>query len=213
MLFRSALPDDGREAVTLASINVNGLAAGADATLDQDVAITRRVTAGSYCLRAVADPTGSSMDENPGNNGRRGTCMALGGEPDLDLAVRDVSFTPDTVDAGQTVDVQATLQNVGADASGPAEIAIFLSQDAVFDAADPILDRWQAEPVVPGTDVDLARTVTVPVALDRNVGLWHVGVVVDPAVRIGNERTRENNTALAPTSLTVTGAKIGRAHV
>ena len=45
--------------------------------------------------------------------------MALGGEPDLDLAVRGVSFSPDAVDAGQTIDVHRRPLGAGASGAGP----------------------------------------------------------------------------------------------
>ena len=207
-----AEPSDGREAVTLVSLNVNGLAAGAEANLDTDVVVTQRVPAGAYCLRAVADPTGSTMDENPGNNGRRASCLDLGGEPDIDLSVRNVSFSPETVAAGEPLHVQGTLQNVGADASGPSEMAVVFSLDTTFDADDPVVDRFDVEPVVPGTDVVLDRMVVVPATLDQNVALWHVAVVADPNSRIAHERTRENNVAFAPTAVGVTGTMGGCAE-
>ncbi len=207
-----AEPTDGRTAVTVASLNVGGLPAGEAVELDSDVTVTRRIEPGEYCLRAHADPTGSAGDANPGNNRRRAACLQLGGEPQFDLSVRGVAVEPAAVDAGASVEVTATVQNLGDDPSGPVPMTIVLSADDRLDAADRVVDRFEIEAVVPGTDVTIDRTLVIPVDLDRAVGSWRVAVVADPEGRASGDAVRENNAAFAPEPLVVSGAMGGCAE-
>lgn len=207
-----AEPTDGSQAVTVSSINVGGLDAGAEKSLDSDLSVTRRVEPGQYCLRAVADPTGSAMDANPGNNRRRGTCLQLGGEPNIDLSVRGVSVDPGTAEAGMMVRVQGNVQNLGQDATGPAEAAIVFSADALLDAGDPVAARFDLPGIAAGESAAVDQMVTVPIDLDRRVSAWRVALVADPNERLGVELTRENNAAFAAEPLTVTGAMGGCAE-
>ncbi|MCK6569530.1 PKD domain-containing protein [Myxococcota bacterium] len=207
-----AEPTDGRAAVTVASLNVGGLPAGETAALDSDVTVTRRIEPGEYCLRAHADPTGSANDANPGNNRRRAGCLQLGGEPTFDLSVRDVTVDPAEVDAGGRVRVGATIQNLGADPTGPVPVVVVFSADDRVDAADRIVDRFDNEGVTPGTDSVVDRMVEVPLDLDRAVGRWRVAVVADPETRLTGDAVRENNTAFSPTTLVVNGAMGGCAE-
>ena len=207
-----AEPSDGRQAVTVLSLNVGGIAAGETKSLDTDVVVTRRIEPGQYCLRAVADPTGSAMDANPGNNRRRGTCLQLGGEPNIDFSVRSVSLEPENIEAGGMLRLEATVQNLGVDATGPAEAAVVFSVDAQYGPGDRVVGRIDLEPIAGGESVAIDQMVTVPVDLDRNVAAWHVALVVDPDERVADELTRENNVAFAPDTVTVTGSMGGCAE-
>jgi PKD repeat protein len=207
-----AEPTDGRAAVTVASLNVGGLPAGETAALDSDVTVTRRIEPGEYCLRAHADPTGSANDANPGNNRRRAGCLQLGGEPQFDLSIRNVSVSPERVTAGEAVEIGATVQNLGVDPTGPVPVTVVFSADDRLDAADRVVDRFEIDGVVPGTDATLDRSVTVPLDLDRAVGTWRVAVILDPEARLTGDVVRENNGAFSPTALEVSGAMGGCAE-
>ncbi len=206
-----AEPSDGRAGDPLTSINLDGLAAGASSELNAPVTITRRIQPGEYCLVAHADPTGSVDDANPANNRRRSSCFTLGGMPDLDPAVSGVTFLPLEIDAGQVVTVDATVSNIGVDATGGLEVAVVFSSDAELGGAgkEAVVLTQMIDPIAAGADVPLSMEVTVPDDLDRNVGVWFVAVVVDPGQRVTTERSEDNNVAFAEGTLRVNGAQGG----
>jgi hypothetical protein len=121
-----------------------------------------------------------------------------------------VSFEPGTIEAGMTLRVQGTVQNLGDDATGPAEAAIVLSADPLLDDGDPVVDRFDLDSIQRSLAVD--RMVVVPITLDPSVAEWNVALVVDPNARVASEATRENNQAFAPDRLAVTGAMGGCAE-
>ncbi len=204
-----AEPTDGRSAVQVASFNVPGLEAGGTLEFDDPITISRRVERGRYCLLATADPTNSAGDENPGNNRRRGACLELGGEPDLDLAVRGVTVSATDVAVEAQLTVRGVLQNLGQDPSGPFEAAVVFSPDAAFNPGDEIVHRFDVESLGDNENRDVEVSFAVPATLDRAVETWRVALVADPANRVTGEDSEENNAAFSPDEVTVTGAQGG----
>ena len=208
-----AEPVNGGAAIQLPSLNVPGLAARADMTIELGATITRRVEEGEYRLSAEADPTNASHDVNLGNNRRTlQRVLRLGGEPSLDPAVSDATVTPDEIDAGLAVTVAGTLRNAGADPTGVFQVAVVFSADATLDASDVVVDTFDVAGLDGGATLPVSRMVTVPLALDQQVPVWRVALVVDPAGRLSGELSEDNNVAFAPTPLVVRGATGGCAE-
>ena len=205
-----AEPVMGRESVQLTSLNVPGIAAGGEERLEIPLRITRRVTPGRYRITTVADPTNGLDDVNPGNNRR--TLLReveLGGEPELDPSPSAVTFSPAEVNAGDPLIVDAIIENVGADPTGPIEAIIVLSDDDTYDRDDTVIDQWVVDSIAGRDQAIIRREPSVPADLDRAVSGWRVGVVVDPENRLSGELDEDNNEAFAAANLVVRGATGG----
>lgn len=204
---------DGGQTVQVGSVNVQGIEAGAEVTLDVPIRITRRLEAGDYRLTAIADPTNGVGDVNPGNNRRTlQDVLTLGGEPDVDPAVLAVSFEPTRIDAGGQVLVEIDLTNQGRDPTGQIVGLVVLSEDAVVGPEAIVLDSFTRPDLTPGETDRFTRQVIIPADVDQNVVQWRLGVVLDPEDRITGEGSEENNVRFANTVLTVDGATGGCAE-
>jgi uncharacterized membrane protein len=205
-----AEPVDGHAAVEVGSANVASLDAHADTTVDVPVRITRRVPQGSYRLAAVIDPTNGVHDVNPGNNRRvLQDVLTLGGEPNVDAAVRQVQFDPAQIEAGGMLNVDAILANLGTDPTGALEAVVLLSPDGQRGPDAVEVDRFPVDNLNGGDQRPIERPVVVPVDLDQQVPSWRVGVVVDPGNHLSGELSEDNNVLFADGALTVTGAMGG----
>ncbi len=208
-----AEPIDGRAPVQVASANVPRIDARAETPISVPIRITRRVPEGDYRLVAVVDPTNGVGDVNPGNNRRvLQQVLRLGGEPNVDAAVRQVTFSPGTVDAGDPLTVDAVIVNNGADTTGALEGVVYLSPSAAIGPDSVVVDRFDVESLDGGETRPIEREVTVPVDLDQQVGAWFVGVLLDPEDRLSGELDEANNVAFADGSLVVEGAMGGCAE-
>lgn len=209
-----AEPTAGGAPVQIGSVTrTGGIAAGADEQVELTARIGRTVQPGEYRLSVVVDPTNSANDVNPGNNRRiLQRVLRLGGEPDLDAVVSDVSLDVQRVDAGGTVQVSATVANPGGDATGVVQGVVVLSADAAYDRNDVVVDSFQIPNLAARSEQPLGRSVVIPVELDQQVGAWHVAVVLDPDNRLTGERSEDNNVAFAPAPLQVDGATGGCAE-
>lgn len=205
-----AEPVDGGASVQVASVNVPRIDARGDEALDVPVRVTRRVPEGEYRLVAVADPTNGVGDVNPGNNRRvLQRVLTLGGEPNVDAAVRQVTFEPGEVEAGDRVRVSAVVANAGRDPTGELEAIVLLSPLPMSGPGAVEVDRFPMESLDGDESRPIQREITVPIELDQRVRGWHVGVVVDPDDRLAGELDEENNTLFTEGLLTVTGAMGG----
>ena len=208
-----AEPVDGREAVQIASVNVSGIPARDELTLDASVSVSRRVEPGQYRLTAIADPTNGVGDVNPGNNRRTlQVLLSLGGEPDVDPTVDSVAFMPGVVDAGSSISIDYSVTNLGTDPTGQLELAFALSADATWSSDDPILDTLLLASIDGETTVTGMLDAMIPMELDQQVAAWRLLAVADPNDRLTGELDEGNNVDFAPSLLTVRGATGGCAE-
>lgn len=206
-----ALPIDGGAERELATINnTEGMAAGAGQVFAIDISITRLVAAGSYRLAAVADPDNASGDVNRTNNRRTlQEVLELGGQPDFDPAVADVTVDAATVDAGSMLAIAGRLENRGGDDTGPFEVAIVFSQDATFEPTDFVAGTIMVPGLAGGAEQPIEETIVVPFELDQQVGVWRVGLMADPGNALVGEADEANNFAFAREPVQVNGATGG----
>lgn len=208
-----AEPVDGGAEVLLGSQNIPAFDADGDEVFPLDLTINRRVERGDYRLSAVADPTNSSNDVNTGNNRRTlQTVIELGGEPNVDPAIVDVSVSAASVNAGEMLSVDGIIANLGGDVTGPMQAAIVFSPDATFERGDRVIETFDVESLEGGAETMINRTFVVPMDLDQQIGIWRVGLVVDPDNRINGEVDENNNAGFAGDPVEVIGATGGCAE-
>ena len=131
-------------------------------------------------------------------------CIPVSPPPLVDLALENVSFTPPSLSAGQSVSVSFRVRNVGNTASSASSARVQLTADAVLTSTDPVLIPLDvAVPAFnPGAAYNFTGSFIVPVGLPP--GTYYVGTTADPN-RILNQVNRANDVALSAAKLTVLG--------
>ena len=107
-------------------------------------------------------------------------------QPDLTITSISAPVSGNTA----TVDVSATVKNLGANA-GVVLVDIYLSEDATITTGDTRLINGYTSPIASGGETTFTRTVSIPTYLDGN---YYVGAVADPYNFI--QETDETNNAL-----------------
>ncbi len=203
----------GEAPIQIHSLNVEGLAAGAEVTLDVALPINRRLAQGDYRISAVADPTNSTDDVNEANNGRTlQQPLTLGGEPSVDVVVDNVVASPASVEAGGTLHVEGRVRNGGNDPTGIVEYIVVLSADESYGPEDRVIAMDSFMNIDGGQASAVNADYEVPLDLDQQVPAWFVGVIADPANRLTGETSEDNNASFSLEAITVTGSSGGCAE-
>lgn len=134
---------------------------------------------GVYQVFGTVDPYQNSGDTKPGNNDRRSWLIGIGHAPDL--VVRGVTGAPSAY-PGSGFDARVDVCNQGTEWSGPTDVMVYLSEDAVIESVyhDPSSPDWPAGPIpVPDLAPGLCITVEGPVTASFSPGAFHLGAIVD----------------------------------
>jgi subtilase family serine protease len=101
------------------------------------------LTPGNYYLLSVIDPANSVSESDESNNRKHIPLTIAPGIHDL---VFSMAMDPETVLPGGRVSVNGSLLDVGNGPAMNADIAVYLSADNIFDAADMQLGALQVHP-------------------------------------------------------------------
>jgi hypothetical protein len=104
---------------------------------------------------------------------------------------------------GQPISEAFSLENRGTTDVDAFDVAVFLSVDTTWDAADPILSEGSGFSLAAGAHGSTFGAPTVPA--DVLAGTWHLGLVVDPYDRL-DEADEGNNVVLCPATVVLTCA-------
>jgi len=85
-------------------------------------------SAGTYRLCVVVDPDNTIPESNEGNNAAC-TSLDIVGRPDLAILVGDVTASPPAVPPGGTVDVNATVRNLGSSPAAGVLVSFFKDEN------------------------------------------------------------------------------------
>lgn len=138
------------------------------------------VLAGTYFVGAIADDLGAiiEMDElnnelaAPGN-------LAVTSAPEPDLAAASVSFSPPSVEGGQSIVVEESILNQGLAAAPLFQIGVYLSDDPTIDPATDILIGTRTESFLAVGNVSNSGPTSIPVPAGTPPGEYFVGVYAD----------------------------------
>jgi PKD repeat protein len=206
----NAVPVEGGNTVQLPSLNIDGIEALETKEVPFELTISQRVTPGRYRLQVEVDPTNSSQDVNPGNNRRNlAEIIDLGGEPRFDPVARTLTLGTEEIDAGTSLSVTLTVENIGEDPTGSFSVELSLSQDERLAQGDISLGTEQIDSLAGGERREIPLTFEVPLSLDQQILEWRVVAVIDPNNQLTGELSEENNIVFAEASLTVNGAMGG----
>lgn len=159
---------------------------------------------GSVYLGLRVDSTGVITEADETNNTAvsRTQIRLLTGS--ADLAVLRVRAASTTVNAGSTVDVTVTVQNVGGEPAPATDIAIMLSTNPVISAQDVLLGTYSVTLAAGETDV----TVTpIPIDAMTNSGTYYIGALADPMHTL-DELSESNNGLADDSPLVVAGGAL-----
>ena len=165
--------------------------------------VPSNIFAGAYFVGVVVDDGDANVESNETNN----TLVApfklqVNAPPRPDLTPSGLSFAPNTVDAGQTIQISEAILNQGAVDAGPFRVGIYLSVDSVITTADTLI----AARTLPGLAQGVSSTVSGVTAMippETSGGVWNVGIFVDDLGSVV-EDDEGNNGLAAFGTLTVT---------
>jgi len=138
------------------------------------------VMAGSYFVGAVADDLGAiiEMDELNNELAAPGT-IAVTSAPAPDLAAASISFTPPSVEGGQSIVVDESILNQGLAAAPLFQIGVYLSEDSTIDPATDLLIGTRTESLLPVGSLSSSGPTSIPVPASTPPGEYFVGVYAD----------------------------------
>ncbi len=192
--------------VTLGNVNLMGLPAQTciDARLTKLLPPTVQV--GSYYVGVRADPPDAVPEADETNNTIwNPTPLRVANRASVDVSVRDVTFSPSEIQAGDLLTVSFTLRNESNYRSGAFKSVIVISPDEEIGPDDRRLKEVVTPALNGATDLPVQELVPIPLDVDHRVAEWYVGVVVDPDDEVIGEPDESNNVARAPGTLVITG--------
>lgn len=152
-------------------------------------------------LIEATDFSGNFSAESQGLWTINGTAQSQ--NPDLTASIRSMSDT--TLDPGQSVTVNYTINNIGAGATGgPSQVGVYISTDAFLGNGD---DQWLGSEQIGTLAGNAPLNDSVTVALPTWVGAgqtYQIYVRADDFAQINNEISEFNNNSF-PTLVTING--------
>lgn len=177
--------------------NVSALAVGETGQESANIRIPNDAEDGTWYVLVVADANAQLVEQNETNN-TYAAAITIGaplgdGLPDLHLA--HTSLALGTVTAGETVALQATIENMGQGAAGTAQVQYLLSRDESLDEYDTQLSFDTVEPLgIGGRRIENAN---LRIRENTVGGLWYIIVAIDLAGEV-TESNEENNQVVLP---------------
>ena len=170
--------------VLLQGRSVPALDGGTSSNASTGLTIPLSTRDGAYYLIAKADGTDAVAESNETNNTRT-VFLRVG--PDL---VVSAATAPPRAAAGAAIDVTETTQNSGTGNAAASVTGIYLSTNALFDAADVRLGSRTVPALGPAGTNARTTSVTLPAVA---AGTWYVIVNADDE-RTVTETLETNNT-------------------
>ncbi len=160
------------------------------------IAVALLLVLGAALLSACGGGGGGGGGTPPPGGGGGGATVV-----DSDLVAVSLDVAEGLVEAGRDITVSLRVRNAGPAAAPAFRAAVFLSNDATFEAVvDARLGFWTSAGLAVGADFTAGGSLTVP--LSTLAGTYHVLLVVDD-LGLLTEPGEANNVAAAPTTLVV----------
>lgn len=155
---------------------------------------------GSYYVLAELDASNTLSDVNRANNTVATSTPISVTAPSPDLVMSDVATTTTHIPWKGSLDVSASVKNIGVDPVGATTVSFYLSSDTVVDAADTVLCTVSISGgVAAGATVPVSKTCAAPA--DAAGSRWLLAKA-DPSNAVF-ELDETNNTAAAAAKITV----------
>ncbi|MCI5058764.1 MAG: hypothetical protein MRY83_21810, partial [Flavobacteriales bacterium] len=173
------------------SDNVSGLAAG-DISPSETINFTlpSNTTAGTKYIIFEADANNDVSEKNESNNiGKKSFQVTI---PKPDLRVISPTITPLSVEAGDNLNISATVKNFGNLGSSSTKLKYYLSYNSSWSSNDIYLGESSVSGLSVGSDQTINATVTVPQT--TSLGTQYIIFYVDKDDNI-DELSESNNWA------------------
>lgn len=194
---------------------IPALAAGETLSSVQVVTVSTQTPIQDWYIWLRIDPDNTLAELNEGNNVLLFKTLKVSGQQNVDLAVKDVGFHPEVLQAGEILKYGYAIANTGTTGSGATTTWIALSKDGSCSASavntgKAILIKELINSGVDALDeVAFADTLTIPLGLDNSASTYQLCVVADAKNALTKETNKANNAAVSAQTLTVQGAKGG----
>ncbi|MCA8980016.1 MAG: hypothetical protein H6831_16720 [Planctomycetes bacterium] len=175
------------EDVMLGTRSVPALAPGAASSAQGELSVPATTPAGSYYLIAFADAEFDVVEGGELNNLRvAATTIAVEPGELPNLRPTQISFSPASLDAGQSLSVSEAVRNEGEGPAGTFQVGVYLSLDATITPSDRLLGLRSVASLAAGAlsfgDDDLLVPANTP------EGIYWVGVLAD----VGGTQAEQN---------------------
>ena len=162
----------------LGTRSVAALTAGASSSAQGTLSVPASTAPGDYYLLALADADGVVAEGDETNNLRLATGAIVVEQGELpNLAPTQLSVSPASLDAGQSLAVSEAVRNDGDGPAGTFQVGVYLSTDATITPADQLLGLRSVEALAAGALSFGQDDLLVPA--DTAEGDYFVGVLVD----------------------------------
>jgi subtilase family serine protease len=179
-----------------------GLDPNSEDTGGGELTIPIQTPSGTYWVGAIADDLGAVTEYDEDNNVTVATgSLDVSAALYPDLAPTDITFGPDTVDAGQPIQIEDVIENQGQAGSGPFQVGFYLSSDPTITTADTLIGVRLIAGLAPLNSDQGSGMVTVPSTTPG--GFYYLGVIADDTDAV-LEETEFNNALAAGLPLEVT---------
>jgi len=183
-LSADATLDAGDLLVTTGTAAINGQASLA---FDATGILPINIQPASYYAIAVLDPLNRIIELDEMNNS--GVTTATFRVIGPDLAVTEVTVV-DVAYRGQPFTVSGTIRNVGGATARDFTYTIYLSDNQLVTATDPVLCEFGPISMAPNETLNLVHTCTV--SATAQLGTNYVGVIADSNTVVLEEDERDN---------------------
>ena len=158
---------------------------------------------GSYYMLFVADPQNVVAETNEANNVASQPLQVVA--PGIDLTITQAYVYPSTSAAGNAVNANCSIQNLGNTTAPSSTIGYYLSTNQVFDASDVLMRTTPGYALGAGQYSSRYEYPVVPAGTAP--GNYYVLFVADPLNAVA-ETNEANNVASAPLLLVAPGVDL-----
>ncbi|MBR59024.1 MAG: hypothetical protein CMH54_13530 [Myxococcales bacterium] len=180
------------------------------------VGISNTVPLFNYYVGVILDPTNAVNELDETNNfGLSSHTVSVEETATVDIRAESCSFDTPTVVAGETMQVDFSIKNVGASNSGGFDTWIVFSENAsitvgqVNSGSDLVVHSLAIADLSGGETKELTEEFVVPLALPNGQTTYHVGIIINPNNSAGQDTFSTDNVAVASGTVEVTGAQGG----
>ena len=170
------------------------------------VTLPSNLADGTYQVLWMADDLEQVSETDESNNVQPGLGTLVigsgGGSSLCELVPQDITFSPAVQDVGQTIQVDESVLNVGPNPSPTFQMAVYLSNDDLWDSTDRLLGfRTIPSLGINATSASVNQSFQLP--SDLTAGIYRLILVADDS-DLASETNENNNVLVAATSLGVT---------
>jgi subtilase family serine protease len=189
--------------VLIGQRQVLGLEVGEADPASGSLTVPAFVAAGTYHVGVLVDDLGSvvEMDELNNDLAAPGT-LSVTSAPEPDLAASSITFSPPSVEGGESIVVDEVVINQGLAAAALFQVGVYLSDDPDIDPATDLLVGARTATALAVGGASASGPTSLPVPASTPPGEYFVGVYADSTALLV-ELDEGNNGLLAVGRLTV----------